>query len=292
MSIQPGNLVIDQATEGERYDQKFDDACGESANPNRQGAIQRDAIFSDAKSDEDLPPNSQNSDSISTTSENSTRETLPHGKLTDGSSLKRSDSAKTSGSRNRSIACEQVPSNTDATGVETLNGQTIRRDSASTANKLLFGLIGQDRFDMWFTGEHSLIVKDNYVIVNASNEFTLESIKANYSSELKQVVEKGQFAGLTFQCVQQLKMVLNSETPISSKENSNRQIDLFDVGRVSKSSKRKTAKKTASGLLAEFVVDPENEMAWRACQQTLATPGEWSPLFLHGNSGTGKNALA
>jgi len=291
LSIQPGNLVIDQATEGERYDQKFDDACGESANPNRQGAIQRDAIFSDAKSDEDLPPNSQNSDSISTTSENSTRETLPHGKLTDGSSLKRSDSAKTSGSRNRSIACEQVPSNTDATGVETLNGQTIRRDSASTANKLLFGLIGQDRFDMWFTGEHSLIVKDNYVIVNASNEFTLESIKANYSSELKQVVEKGQFAGLTFQCVQQLKMVLNSETPISSKENSNRQIDLFDVGRVSKSSKRKTAKKTASGLLAEFVVDPENEMAWRACQQTLATPGEWSPLFLHGNSGTGKTHL-
>ena len=32
---------------------------------------------------------------------------------------------------------------------------------------------------MWFTGEHALAVENNIVIVKASNEFTLESIKTN-----------------------------------------------------------------------------------------------------------------
>ena len=291
MSIQPGNLVIDQATEGERYDQKFEDACGAPADPKRQDAIQLDAICTAPEKDEVLPSTLKNGDFISSPGQNSIRDSAPNGKLITGNHLKQSDSAKAAATGNRPKTCPQDSSNAVPTGLEASNRKAIDDDSASIANKLLFGLIGEDRFDMWFTGEHSLMVEDNFVVVKASNEFTLESIKANYTGELKQVVEKGQFAGLTFQCVQQLKMVLNSKAPTSSNDNLNRQIDLFDVGRVSKSPKRKTTRKKPSGLLAEFVVDPENEMVWRACQQALATPGEWSPLFLSGNSGTGKTHL-
>lgn len=55
---------------------------------------------------------------------------------------------------------------------------------------------------------------------------------------------------------------------------------------------RKSSKNNLNNkLFSEFVVDPENELCWQACMQTLKAPGELNPLYLYGNSGCGKTHL-
>lgn len=296
MSTQPGNLVIDHATDGKRYDQESDGERCEFAEPKNGGAMLPESNASVQNSQASIQNARESAASVARESvlpDLEASATIPRELLRDNVNPDKLVSGKLAPGTLDPVKLNPRKLNSDsnlqALGNLEVNDSEVN-DSA-TANRLLHQLIGEERFDMWFTGEHSLIVENGVIIVRASNEFTLESIKTNYSGELKKVVQEGQFAGLSFRCEQQAEQVLNSEVATSSKENSNRQIDLFDVGRVPKSSKRKTAKKPISGLLAEFVVDPENEMAWRACQQALSSPGEWSPLYLYGNSGTGKTHL-
>ena len=43
--------------------------------------------------------------------------------------------------------------------------------------------------------------------------------------------------------------------------------------------------------LAEFVVDPQNDLVWKASLQVLKSPGDLTPFFIYGPSGSGKTHL-
>lgn len=60
------------------------------------------------------------------------------------------------------------------------------------------------------------------------------------------------------------------------------------TGQPSSSQKKKWPSKAS---LKDFVVDPENELVWRACHQVIQNPGELTPLYIFGSPGSGKSHL-
>ena len=172
--------------------------------------------------------------------------------------------------------------------------------------------IGEDRFEMWFSGKSVFEFGDNLVIVRASDDLSLSFIRQQFDSSIRAAI--GSVTGSTTKI--QFALTGNPET-IPNQGCLFSDNELVDAGLETRqpaakrngprrTSGAKTAAQTAALpfdskesrqrsrplTLDSFQFGDDNLLLKTAISQVLAFPGKFNPLVLHGQVGSGKTHLA
>ena len=156
-----------------------------------------------------------------------------------------------------------------------------RNESATAAiRQQLIQLIGEDRFDLWFSDDDCLQVVEGALNVFAPSEFELQRIQNSFGLELRDSLNAvcGPEKRITYD--------VRAEKPKVSQTEFAVRVDTEPE----ELPKPKVLRKRNAGL-EQFIFDESNRLAETASQQTLRQPGQFTPLFVYGPSGCGKTLL-
>ncbi len=155
--------------------------------------------------------------------------------------------------------------------------------------------IGNHRFDLWFAEPDSISVADGKLCVQARDAFSLGRIRTQFDHDLRQLLKT--YADSVCELVylvaeaasRGIATVAHAKRPpkppsVATPAASEFQRDeaLFT---------RPTRGTAPAKILAEFAFGQNNLLAENAVKQIVASPGQISPLFLHGPVGCGKSLL-
>lgn len=185
--------------------------------------------------------------------------------------------------------------------------------------------VGSDFFELWFSAPGSVLMEEGKLIVCASDDFSMDRIKASYHSVIQSLAAQIGLPPVVFEIRDHCDALVPSGN-LSSQETGS---VLDDSGsssgndrpgdcsehalaeprnsdRLEKAATADQTLTTPDGLtdsvsaksgpklrfsLRDFIFDPANEMLYKACGQVIREPGELSPFFVHGPSGCGKTHL-
>lgn len=171
--------------------------------------------------------------------------------------------------------------NQDCMSLDDIRGQkrpeqVNQADAAQRLAQILKESLGQSIFELWFTPESFSIV-DNIVTVFCDNEFASHRINNNFGIPLRAAIARscGTEFELRFEIVEADEEREN-QTPVQK-----RLIETTTEAAPAKAKKR----------LADFRFGEENQLAAIAVKEIFEDPGKFSPLMVHGPTGSGKSHL-
>ena len=141
--------------------------------------------------------------------------------------------------------------------------------------------MGQSIFELWFTQESFSIV-ENIVTVFCENEFASHRINNNFGVQLQAAIGRacGDDFELRFEIVEADDEVL--EIPTEAQKPVQKQFIETNTENGPAHTKKR---------LADFRFGEENQLAAIAVKEVFADPGKFSPLMIHGPTGSGKSHL-
>ncbi len=184
-------------------------------------------------------------------------------------------------------------------------------------------LIGDDRFELWFSPEQSFQILEDVVVVRTLDEFSLSFVRQQFESSIRQSVDAvlGHTAVLRFESqpknaeaglqrrlfsdedaseaddkksrkacpptVNNSAIRRNSEKLKNENQSPNGESPARNDEIEDKASKRKKTRP----CLNEFQFGTENEILRTAVKELLEYPGKFNPLVLYGPVGCGKTHL-
>jgi chromosomal replication initiator protein len=167
--------------------------------------------------------------------------------------------------------------------------------SAEGMAKALRGLIGEERFDLWFDRKSHLAMAGNTLVVEVGNGFAARWIEGKFRGELLAAAQTvlGREVGLSIRVSAALSGA--GARPANMPAAPVAEPAAVGAGAVAVQEGRTGGGWSAVPLrytLEEFVVGPSNQMAYHAAVRVAENPGkEFNPLFLHGHCGLGKTHL-
>ncbi|MCP4082777.1 MAG: DnaA/Hda family protein [Pirellulaceae bacterium] len=178
--------------------------------------------------------------------------------------------------------------------------------------------IGEDRFDLWFSEDHSLSIENGQLIVSAGDELSLKFIQQQFHQPLRESMEAvlGNRVSLRF-IVHEEKTIVHAEKTDCVKQHALFSADqLVEAGmqptptgelreKPKPNRRRNTRRHDAahemplltgrtpqeSQSLDAFQFGKKNLLLETAIQELFAEPGKFNPLVLHGPVGCGKSHL-
>jgi chromosomal replication initiator protein len=165
--------------------------------------------------------------------------------------------------------------------------------------------IGETRFELWFSPQRPLEFEQNHLKVFADSNFTVNRLRNTFGSEIRGIVDHvcGPHVGIEF-------IVEAPQEKKSSKKTVHngvgQQPGLFDSVATSAPSVSQQTSSTPSGSrerassnppkaakldLKSFWFGTNNQFAKAGVEQIMQLPGQFSPLLIHGPSGSGKSHL-
>jgi len=177
-------------------------------------------------------------------------------------------------------------------------------DSAISAivTEMLARKVGQTRFELWFSQQDPLEFSQNHLKVFADSNFTANRLQNAFAAEIRGIVNHvcGDHVGIEF-------VVRPPEKKASGKKCLDGQPSLFDSAAPNAASSTpgqdstptaavaqrpsNSAPKMATLNLKSFWFGANNQFAKAGVEQIMLLPGQFSPLLIHGPSGSGKSHL-
>ena len=153
--------------------------------------------------------------------------------------------------------------------------------------KQLAHLIGPERFEMWFSDSTRFEIVGRSVQVSAPNNFSLQRIQTNFGSEIRNVVDR--ICGPQFVISYQVDSVTASGD--SAAPATIRMPEFSDVNTQPTPAARKPLRPHRRGLNT-FNFGDDNKLLRAGVDQLFERPGQFSPLYIYGPTGSGKSHLA
>lgn len=179
------------------------------------------------------------------------------------------------------------------------------QDFAKTIALQLAARIGADRFDLWFSNHESISVGNGRddsetptVRIFAENAFAINRIQNTFGFEVRDVVDR--VCGPQYRIEYKLNERQHVESPRNGgvktgKSDSPLSADTHDVLRFSnepsQTIERKPTQKRILKGIATFYFGPDNRLIEAGVDQLFERPGQFSPFFLFGPTGSGKSHL-
>lgn len=186
--------------------------------------------------------------------------------------------------------------------------------------------LGVVRYELWFSGSGSVEFSDSTVFIRSESNFTLNRLQNKFGKDVREVVNA--VCGAHVEIEFSVRPAKQSKTPVSRKPLSN-QACLFEVadpasadqsnqpigesvqfadsdnvaksvgsasaGGDSPNNTGRTAARSKSTRskysLKDFWFGSSNRIARAGVEQVTETPDQFTPLLIHGPSGTGKSHL-
>ena len=175
-------------------------------------------------------------------------------------------------------------------------GQTL----ADKIVDLLESSIGADLFDMWF-GRDCIEVAagqpgDEVVRVLAKNKFSVRRLQQTFAAEIRNAVDRvcGPHATIKIEVAQ---VEVKTESPadhvvtVATAETVQQAIPFAASGASVTSNSGQRSIRRAIPTLETFSFAPDARLLRAGVAQLFESPGQFSPLFLHGPTGCGKTHL-
>jgi len=138
--------------------------------------------------------------------------------------------------------------------------------------------VGQHRFDLWFGTNTQLDLEEGRLVIQSTHR---EFLRKNFHVALRQALED---VGCT-----DLEIVYREGE--TKKPNSMPAVVPSTSPNVEVAQPKQRLARRRFSSLDDFVVSSCNSMAKTAATMVLSQPGQISPLYIHGSSGTGKTHL-
>ena len=171
--------------------------------------------------------------------------------------------------------------------------------------EMLAEKIGETRYELWFSQDQPIKFSENRLNVFADSNFTANRLQNTFSADIRSVVDHvcGSHVGIEF---------VVQAPPIKSKHSRNKSSDQPSLFDAVDGSKEKSESDSASDLtnvnhpavsnkaktaphakvdLKSFWFGANNQFAQAGVEQIMQLPGQFSPLLIHGPSGSGKSHL-
>jgi chromosomal replication initiator protein len=177
--------------------------------------------------------------------------------------------------------------------------------------------LGLVRYELWFSGSGSVEFADSTVFIRSESNFTLNRLQNKFGKDVREVVNA--VCGAHVEIEFSVRPAKQSKVPVSRKPLSN-QACLFEVADpaasnqaaskgaqfadskdvaktanpASESDKAATPRNKSSRSkysLKDFWFGSSNRIARAGVEQVTETPDQFTPLLIHGPSGTGKSHL-
>jgi chromosomal replication initiator protein len=144
--------------------------------------------------------------------------------------------------------------------------------------------VGAEAMGLWFGQSDSLAWNGVQLVVRAGSQFKLNHIRAKFREPILAAAESvlGLLPHVAFE-VSQIDSAAH-KVPLAPPPAESEREACVDVGRWRNGRRRFNSLRT-------FVKGEANAVALTACEMVLDRPGEITPLFLYGPSGTGKSHL-
>jgi chromosomal replication initiator protein len=193
--------------------------------------------------------------------------------------------------------------------------QEVIRDDRETIAALrsrLADRIGKERYDVWFGPSTQLCVRGETLVITVPHAFYQDWLRRHFRKDLEVAAQEviGQALALEFRIVAAAPseraengaanngsgtgaIVSNGAVP-STKSPSQPNCQTVRAacqGRDDKASITPAEIRRATATLVTFVVGNSNCVAHKTAQIAAETPGTYSPLLIHGPTGTGKTHL-
>ena len=184
------------------------------------------------------------------------------------------------------------------------SNEQANSDGVNLANAivdLLEASIGPDLFDMWFNRSCIEVTEQDTgrtVCVFAKNEFSVKRLQQTFSSEIKNAVERVCGPQTTIRVeIAQLNAVADDQQTQDQTPGLDQPTDAtvqqaipFATAGVVESGADRSIKRTMP-TLEEFSFAPDAKLLRAGVAQLFESPGQFSPLFIHGPTGCGKTHL-
>ena len=166
---------------------------------------------------------------------------------------------------------------------------------------LLEASIGPDLFDMWFNRSCIEVTEETtgcVVRVFAKNEFSVRRLQQTFANEIKNAVERvcGPQASIQIEVATDIAgsdqevEVPASANPAELADSTVQQAIPFNPSGVVESGASRSIKR-AMPTLESFSFAPDAKLLRAGVAQLFESPGQFSPLFIHGPTGCGKTHL-
>lgn len=176
------------------------------------------------------------------------------------------------------------------------NGPKTDSEISTILAEMLARKIGATRFELWFSPQMPLEFSQNHLRVFADSNFTANRLQNTFATEIRGVVDHvcGAHVGIEFVVKPPAKK------KASNKSSLNGQPGLFDsIGATEADAQPSAPKqrptdnpvKPAKLDLKSFWFGANNQFAKAGIEQIMQLPGQFSPLLIHGPSGSGKSHL-
>jgi chromosomal replication initiator protein len=179
---------------------------------------------------------------------------------------------------------------------------TDDREIVSAIRAQLADRIGKDRCEVWFGAATQLSVRGTTLVVTVANQFFQDWLRTHFRKDL----EAAALAACGKALVPEFRIAAG-EAPatvatngaIAPRAASGASDDVSSTSRAqsngstvqSRGSTAAIARRRRFSSLDTFVVGNSNCLAHRAAQMAAEEPGRYSPLLVHGPTGTGKTHL-
>ncbi len=151
----------------------------------------------------------------------------------------------------------------------------------STLTDSLVRRVGRERYDLWLSGDTSLLLDGGKLVVEAASRFKLDWLRNQFASVLKEVARE-----------------VLGDTPIEYRVNPTISAPEPQKAAPEAAAQKKSeepAKPKRKGRrfsnFRQFVVSDANKVAMASAQMVVSQLGEVSPLLIYGPAGTGKTHL-
>lgn len=169
-------------------------------------------------------------------------------------------------------------------------GSIVRSAEQHSIAESIAGLlrdeIGDDRYEMWFSHSESVVFDADrrLVTIQSDNEFSLRRLQQSFQASIRQAIDLvcGQGTELLF--------LVAADHDVTESDSAEVQQQLaFPMTTDSAASIPKPRRAVPS--LREFQFHPESPLLKAGVAQVVARPGQYSPLFVYGPTGSGKTYL-
>ena len=168
-------------------------------------------------------------------------------------------------------------------------------------SEMLARKIGETRFELWFSQQMPLEFSQNHLKVFADSNFTANRLQNTFATEIRSIVNHvcGAHVGIEFvvQAPPVKKTAKNTTSgqpslfdSVASPENS----AISETSVVASATEQRPPNspiKAAKLDLKSFWFGDNNQFAKAGVEQIMQLPGQFSPLLIHGPSGSGKSHL-
>ena len=169
-------------------------------------------------------------------------------------------------------------------------------DVVSTFRQALAGIIGNDRYDLWFR-QASIRIEDHQVVVHAPCETTARWLREKFRASLE--AASAQALGKPLDLRFDIGSAQDHEEPPVTGNAEEIQAEPVLVSLKASRVEKPKATSSQGGVLPKrkfhkldaFVAGSSNQVALTSAEMVVKQPGRFSPLLIWGPTGTGKTHL-